>query len=331
MYLSDRELTSLLPALDVQPESTEYPFADQVQSASIDLRLSATFWRPKRRATIDLRRSRLLEIEPRRYYKKVLLEHGETIILRPYELLLGRTLEQFTMPNGYAGEVSGRSSFARMGLQVSATGGLVQPGWRGHMPIQLVNFGPNPIRLVAGLPICQLRIAELSSLAERSYGDASLNSLYMNDDGGPSYWWRDKRIQELHAKLAERSVEVRIQKGLHAAVRDREPEVIERLERAIDKLQVSELQSVDAILETFAMSEERRRTTRRWMINLSRASFSVGVSASLWVYNKSPIGWLHRVAWGIAAITVLLSLYAFLTEVGDHFGRAELRKAQAKT
>jgi deoxycytidine triphosphate deaminase len=262
--------------------------------------------------------------------KKILLSQGETIVLRPNELLLGRTLEEFTLPNGYVGEITGRSSFARMGIQVNATGGLVQPGWRGHMPLQLINFGPNPVRLVPGLPMCQLRIAKLSSLAERPYGDPSLNSLYMNEEGGPSYWWRDKRIQELHAKLAGRSVEMRIQQSLDAVIRDQEPEVFERLERIVDRLPVSELLGADTILESFVANEERRRAVRRWVINLSRALFSVGISASLWAYNKPPFDWRHYLTWGIAVFTVLLSLYAFRTEVGDHFGRMELKKARAK-
>jgi deoxycytidine triphosphate deaminase len=211
MYLCDSDLHQLLPAMRILSEDGAEPFQpdEQIQPSSVDLRLSAVFWKPLKRFTIDLRRPRLLEVNPRRYYRRVALATGETILLRPFELLLGRTLEEFSVPNGYAAELVGRSSFARLGLMVSATGGYINPGWRGRMPLQLFNLGPNPIRLVAGLPICQVRLVRLTNLAARPYGDPALQSIYLDDDGGPSYWWRDKRIKKLHAVLAERMVEER--------------------------------------------------------------------------------------------------------------------------
>ena|ERR1035437_9917922 len=330
MYLADTDLQALLPAMGITPEAPDPCFAVQVQSASIDLRLSCVFWRPLRRFTIDLRRPKLLELEPRRYYRKTVLRDGESVLLRPNSLLLGRTMEEFKIPNGFAGELTGRSSFARLGLMVNATGGFINPGWKGHMPLQLMNLGPNPIRLVAGIPVCQLRVVRLTGDAERPYGHQGLNSLYLNDDGGPSYWWRDKRIQELHAKLSELSVEARIQQDLNAAIGTREPEVVERLEKSIDQLHLSELQHADTILEAFAKKEERRRAIRRWSINLSRALFPVSIGTSLWLFNKPPFQWWHYGVWGLAALAIPLGLYAFRTEVGDHFGRAELAKARAR-
>lgn len=332
MYLSDERLQQLLPELRiaVEGEVEDFQPADQIQPASIDLRLSSVFWKPLRRFTIDLRRPRLLEIHPRRYYRKVALGMGETILLRPFELLLGRTLEEFSVPNGYAGELTGRSSFARLGLIVNATGGYINPGWRGRMPLQLLNLGPNPIRLVAGLPVCQLRLVQLTGPALRPYGHATLHSTYVNDDGGPSYWWRDKSIKRLHALLAERLVEERIQRALYAAIGPREPEVIERLERRVARMRVDELHNTDDILETFAQSEERRRTLRRWAINVSRGSFTIGITASLWVANKlPPLQWWHVATWCGACALLLLSGYALRTEVGDHFGSAELRASRA--
>lgn len=329
MYLADRHLRALLPEIAVSVEEGAEPFDPgvQVQPASLDFRLSQIFWRPRKRFPIDLRRARLLELQPRRYYKQVRLGVGETITLKPRELLLGRTLEEFAVPNGYVADLTGRSSFARMGLMVTATGGFINPGWRGRMPLQLVNHGPNPIRLVAGLPICQVRYIKLTELAERPYGHAELQSKYLNDDGGPSYWWRDKRIKALHVQLSERVVDQSIQGDIERAIGVREPEVIERLERFVSRLKVHDLQNADEVLEQFAKAEDRRRTLRRWAINVSRASFTVGISASLWVANKlPPILWWHWTVWIAAVVTAALSIYAFRTEIGDHFGAAELRQ-----
>ena len=330
MYLCDSDLRQLLPALQIEVEEGAEPFNadDQVQPASIDLRLGHLFWRPRRRFAVDLRRSRLLEIEPRRYYKRMRLGVGETITIQPSDLLLGRTLEEFTVPNGYAAELTGRSSFARLGLMVNATGGFINPGWRGRMPLQLVNFSPNPIRLVAGLPICQVRFVRLTDLAEKPYGHPDLQSKYLQDDGGPSYWWRDKRIKKLHRVLAEKSVEERIQQEIAGIIGTREPEVIERLERRLSSMRIDEIQSAASVLEQFADSEDRRRMFRQWAINLARASFTVGIAASLWVANKlPPAQWWHWAVWATSLSLFTLSVYAFRTEVGDHFGSKELRTA----
>ncbi len=333
MYLCDRDLRALLPHLSIVSEDGAPPFNadEQIQPASIDLRLGFVFWYPLRRFTIDLRRAQLLEIQPRRYYRHARLSVGETIVLKPLELLLGRTMEQFHVPNGYAAELTGRSSFARLGLMTNATGGYINPGWRGRMPLQLVNFGPNPIRLTPGLPICQVRLVKLSGLAERPYGDPALESVYVDDDGGPSYWWRDKRIKKLHVELAEKAIEGRIQRALEQTIRVREPEVIERLEHHVTRMRVDEIQNADAVLELFARSEERRRSLRRWGINVSRASFTVGITASLWVANKlPPVQWWHYVVWSAALCLLGLSLYAFRTEVGEHFGIAELNASRTQ-
>ncbi|MGH7962708.1 MAG: hypothetical protein ACRERD_12920, partial [Candidatus Binatia bacterium] len=198
-----------------------------------------------------------------------------------------------------------------------------------RMPLQLVNFSPNPIRLVAGLPVCQVRFGVLSSPAERPYGDPGLGSIYIDDDGGPSYWWRDKRIRQLHGRLAERAVEVRIQHQLEAAIGSREPEVIERLDKHVSRTKLADVNNAEALLEDFANREDRRRTLRRWAVNISRASFTIGITGSLFVANKlPPLRWWHWATWGIAVGLIGLSVYAFRTEVGDHFGQAELRASR---
>jgi deoxycytidine triphosphate deaminase len=333
MYLCDRDLRALLPELDFRAEAGAEVFteAEQVQPASVDLRLGTVFWRPIKRFTLDLRKTKLLEIEPRRYYRRSVLGAGESIVLKPGELLLARTLEEFTIPNGHAAELTGRSSFARLGLMVSSTGGFINPGWRGRMPLQLVNFSPNPIRLFSGLPICQIRILRLSGLSERAYGHPTLDSKYMNDDGGPSYWWRDKRITKLHQVLSEKCVAQRIQKQIDEIIGQTEPEIIERLENLVTKMKLSELENADSLLDRFAEAEDGRRTRRQWAILLSRGSFTVGITASLWVANKPPIKWWHFLVWGIGLLLVCLSIYAFRTEVGDHLGAKELRARKRTT
>jgi deoxycytidine triphosphate deaminase len=83
MYLCDRDLRELLPTIRFETQNPEHPFKpdDQIQPCSIDLRLDNVFWRQRSRAAIDLRRSKLLELSPRRHWKKIILEPGESITI----------------------------------------------------------------------------------------------------------------------------------------------------------------------------------------------------------------------------------------------------------
>lgn len=326
MHLCDKDIRALLDQFNFVPEEgcSKFDPDQQVQAASVDLRLGMVFWRSHRNYTVDLRRSRLLEVQPRRYYRRLLLNPSDAILLKPHEMLLARTAEEFSIPNGFTAEVFGRSSFARLGLMVTLAGGI-SPGWRGRAPLQLINMGTNSIKLVPGLPICQIRITRMTGPAERAYDSPLLESKYMHDDGGPSYWWKDKRIKLLHETLSQRSIEINIQQQVDRIIGDSEPEVIERLESFVANQKLADLQDANSILDGFAVTEDRRRTLRRWGINVARGLFTVTISASLWLLNRPFHNWYYLV-WFIAAVLALVSLYAFRTEVGDHFGSVELRK-----
>lgn len=134
-----------------------------------------------------------------------------------------------------------------------------------------------------------------------------------------------KRISKLHEVLAEKCVAQRIQKQIDEIIGQTEPEIIERLEILVTNMKLSELENADALLDRFAEAEDRRRTRRQWAILLSRGSFTIGFTASLWVANKLPIAWWHFLVWGMGLLLVLISIYAFRTGVGDHLGAKELR------
>ena len=333
MYLSDRDLKKLLPELDIKVEGG-FPAFDpdaQIATCSIDLRLGSSFWRPQsRKIALDLRKPRLFEVQPSRYYRRESLAEGQVIVIKPGQLLLGRTLEQFSVPNGHLFDLTGRSSFARLGLMVNVTGGHINPGWRGHMTLQLVNTSPTAIRITPGLPICQARVARLSSDVDRPYGTASLGSLYTEDDGGPSYWWRDKRVKALYERLDHKSVESKAVSEMNTLLVDQEPEVVERLERFVDRAPAHTLSNSDEFMEAFAAREGYRKLIRTWAINLSRGLFTVTISASLWLYAQSPRHDWHYALWVASFLFLVASIYAFRAEVGDHFDEKALRKAIAK-
>jgi dCTP deaminase len=85
-------------------------------------------------------------------------------VLHPGEFALASTLEYFRLPRDIAGRLEGRSSIGRLGLQVHATAGFVDPGFEGALTFELINAGKLPLKIVPGLrlgQICFLRVKEV--------------------------------------------------------------------------------------------------------------------------------------------------------------------------
>jgi deoxycytidine triphosphate deaminase len=337
VYLSDRDLRDLLPQLRLRGDDPSYSFDadEQIQPCSIDLRLSNVFWKPRRRAhwlrrllrrgiTVDLRRAQLQEITPHRDWKRVELREGDSITISPGQVLMGRIYERFAIPPEYAGKVEGRSSFSRLGLMVHCTGDFINPGWSGFMPLQLFNASPFPIRVLPYLPICQLKIVSLSSRPDRTYGDPELQSKYVNDDGGPSYWWRDRRVRKIHERLGQVNVPDRIQNEIVGLVRFRDPDLLERFERFVGDRRTREVENADAILDGFSQKEDRRR----WRDRLCAGPFSVGLAATVGGLF-APVGLWQYIAWAVTVLGVPPALYAVDRRDADYLGRRELERARA--
>jgi deoxycytidine triphosphate deaminase len=322
-----------LPQLEIETADPAHPFNEQVQiqPCSIDIRLSDVFWLPQtRKSTIDLRRSNFLEISPRRHWKKVILKSHECRIIKPGQMLLGRTYEKFSMPNDCAGKLEGRSSFARMGLSIHATGDFINPGWRGHMPIQLINHGPHSIKVFPFIPICQLIFVKISSLPDRKYGDPNLQSKYMDDDGGPSYWWRDKRIQNLHSTLGKFEIGSLVQEQLINVISIQEPQILERFESYLDKLPLANLDSSNEILSLFAKSEDRSKKFQkviRWSQGLP---FALLGGLSIRLLLDPTYHWYYYLIWVLTLVSVLLTARILTTEEDEYLGEKELSKALIK-
>jgi deoxycytidine triphosphate deaminase len=246
----------------------------------------------------------LLELKPRHYWRKCVLRSNECITLKPGRLLLGRVAEKFTIPYDCAGKIEGRSSFARLGLSVHCTGDFINPGYRGHMPLELVNHGSNPIKIFPHIPICQLVLIRLTSSTRRKYGERELQSKYMDDDGGPSYWWRDKRIRELQKKFQEASVELHVQEQILSKIAIQEPEIIERFERFVEKLKEPEKENAASLLACFAKAEERLR--RRHSINKAAGKILLPACIAGVISQRFsfPFSLSHYLLWGVLVLSI---------------------------
>lgn len=329
MYLIDKEIRDVLLHLNIETSHPEHPFLadEQIQPCSIDIRLSNIFWLPvNKRSKIDLRKSKLAEMSPRRHWRPITLKPNECHTIRPGEMLLGRTYEKFSMPSTLAGMIVGRSSFARMGLAVHCTGGFINPGWSGYMPLQLINLGPHSIKVFPYLPVCQLMLIKLSETPENLYGERELQSKYMEDDGGPSYWWRDKRIKRLHVALQQSDVTLAIQQDLLETVGVQEPEILARFENFVEKRPIGTLESSEILLDQFSRSEDWRRSWNKLLRWANAVPLALTGSLSVRFLFERPYVLHHYIIWAVTLLSLLLAARAFIKTEEEYLGSTELKK-----
>jgi dCTP deaminase len=116
---------------------------------------------------------------------------GDPFVLHPGEFVLASTLEVITLGDQLAGRLEGKSSLGRLGLLTHSTAGFIDPGFSGHVTLELSNVATLPIKLWPGMKIGQLCIFRLSSPAANPYGSTVYGSRYQGQRGPtPSRSWR---------------------------------------------------------------------------------------------------------------------------------------------
>jgi dCTP deaminase len=150
-----------------------------IQPSSVDLRLDRYFrvFQNHRYGFIDPSEAQedLTElIEP---------AGDEPFILHPGEFVLGSTYETVSLPDDLAGRLEGKSSLGRLGLLTHSTAGFIDPGFTGHVTLELSNVATLPIKLWPGMKVGQLCILRMTSAAEHPYGSAKAGSRYQGQRG----------------------------------------------------------------------------------------------------------------------------------------------------
>jgi dCTP deaminase len=176
VLLSDRDILAELDAKRVQLD----PFDPaMVQPSSIDVRLDRFFrvFENHRYPHIDP-----AEEQPD-LTREVVPEGDEPFILHPGEFVLGSTYELVTLPDDVAARLEGKSSLGRLGLLTHSTAGFIDPGFSGHVTLELSNVATLPIKLWPGMKIGQLCFFRLSSPAEHPYGSTKYGSRYQGQRG----------------------------------------------------------------------------------------------------------------------------------------------------
>jgi dCTP deaminase len=116
----------------------------------------------------------------------------EPFILHPGEFVLASTYEVITLPDDVAGRLEGKSSLGRLGLLTHSTAGWIDPGFSGHVTLELSNVATLPIKLWPGMKIGQLCLFRTSSPSEFPYGSSVYGSRYQGQRGPtPSRSWQN--------------------------------------------------------------------------------------------------------------------------------------------
>ena len=106
-----------------------------------------------------------------------------SFVLHPGEFVLGSTYETVTLADDVAARLEGKSSLGRLGLLTHSTAGFIDPGFSGHVTLELSNTATLPIKLYPGMKVGQLCFFELSSAAENPYGQGASGSRYQGQRG----------------------------------------------------------------------------------------------------------------------------------------------------
>ncbi|WP_299053929.1 dCTP deaminase [uncultured Nocardioides sp.] len=176
MLLSDRDIRAEVDEGRIVLDPWD---PEMVQPSSVDVRLDRIF------RTFE--NHRYPHIDPAEdqpdLTREVSCIGDEPFILHPGEFVLGSTYESVRLPDDVAARLEGKSSLGRLGLLTHSTAGFIDPGFTGHVTLELANVANLPIKLWPGMKIGQLCFFRLSSPAEHPYGSEKYGSRYQGQRG----------------------------------------------------------------------------------------------------------------------------------------------------
>lgn len=173
---------------------------DMVQPASIDVTLDKTFYIENDFTSQVVHPGE----DSSHLLTKVEVRSGGEFWLHPGDFALASTYEQFEIPKDLAGRFEGKSSLGRLGLFTHITAGFIDPGFKGHITLELYNALPVPIILIPGMRIGQMCYMQLTSKPENAYGRKGVGSHYQGQRGPtPSRSHENFKIKDVYSEVSE--------------------------------------------------------------------------------------------------------------------------------
>lgn len=176
MLLSDRDIRSCVDSGRVRLEPWD---PQMIQPSSVDVHLDRFFrlFNNHKYPVIDP------AADQPELTRLVDVSAEGSLILHPGEFVLGSTYEKVTLADDVAARLEGKSSLGRLGLLTHSTAGFIDPGFSGHVTLELSNTATLPIALYPGMKVGQLCFFQLSSAAEKPYGSGASGSRYQGQRG----------------------------------------------------------------------------------------------------------------------------------------------------
>ena len=176
MLLSDRDIRSCVDSGRVRLEPWD---PQMIQPSSVDVHLDRFFrlFNTHKYPVIDP------AADQPELTRLVDVSAEGSLILHPGEFVLGSTYEKVTLADDVAARLEGKSSLGRLGLLTHSTAGFIDPGFSGHVTLELSNTATLPIVLYPGMKVGQLCFFQLSSAAEKPYGSGASGSRYQGQRG----------------------------------------------------------------------------------------------------------------------------------------------------
>jgi dCTP deaminase len=187
LVLSDRTIARLLAERRIEID----PYDDDLlQPSSVDVRVDRFFrvFHNNRYPYIDVRE------EQEDLTELVEVDGDRPFVLHPGEFVLGSTLERIHLADDLVARLDGKSSLGRLGLLIHSTAGFIDPGWDGHVTLELSNVANLPVTIYPGMKIGQISFVQLSEPARTPYGSDAIGSKYQGQRGPtPSRYWQNFR------------------------------------------------------------------------------------------------------------------------------------------
>ena len=183
MVLSDATISRALDEGRIEID----PYDEALlQPSSVDVRVDRFFrvFRNNRYPFIDVK------VEQEELTELVEVEGEQPFILHPGEFVLGSTLERIRLSDDLVARLDGKSSLGRLGLLIHSTAGFIDPGWDGHVTLELSNVANLPITIYPEMKIGQISFMQMTEPATTPYGAAAIGSKYKGQKGPTAsrYW-----------------------------------------------------------------------------------------------------------------------------------------------
>ena len=176
MLLSDRDIAFYVDSGQIQLDPWD---PQMIQPSSVDIHLDRFFllFNNHRYEVIDP------AAEQAELTARIEVPADGSFVLHPGEFVLGSTFEKVSLGDAVAARLEGKSSLGRLGLLTHSTAGFIDPGFSGHVTLELSNTATMPIKLYPGMKVGQLCFFQLSSPAQAPYGAGAHGSHYQGQIG----------------------------------------------------------------------------------------------------------------------------------------------------